>query len=183
MVGEAVNKFGKFSGKVSTHKFSHYSPTEDYSLIVIYKKDGDLKFSCPTHAWGGRFFHVSIQKVADWPAGSVHDRAGQGLVHDYHHKEFTGLDHRSGRICAAGGAIRSGQIMCSSAWLNPPGAPGCNGDGRREMSSAEKAFVEKLVNHWMRSGSHVLDFEASFIKRHCGSRAELDSTLRGKTDL
>jgi hypothetical protein len=169
LVAKARSQFGRVTAKVSGYRSSHYSDREGYSVLVFYSRDGNLKFRYPGQSWGpSQFFHISISKVSEWPAGSVHDRAGQGMIHDYHHKMFTGEDFRRTNICAAGGSVRSGTIKHSSIWINAKGATGCSTDGNKMMSAPEQAFVNEIVQHWARAGAgSTYTFSDSFMRSHC----------------
>jgi len=170
MVWDAQRHFGTLTGKVSATSDA-YGDYEHLSLVVIYKIDGKLKFTYPVHSWGGRFFHVSISNTKSWPSHAFR-RAGQGLVHDYHHKKFTGLEYTSNRVCAAGGAIRQGTIKHSSLWINTRAGHGCTTDGNGEMSGPEQAFLDAVVLNWKNTDNLLYSFSPSFVRQHCG-RSEL----------
>eukprot|EP01036_Dinobryon_divergens_P028389 gene28389-37323_t len=150
-------------GSNFTCKISYYSdefnPNARYAGIIIYHMKNELAWKT-AKGHNARGCYVLIQNTDKWPAGSVHDRAGQGRVHDYLYKYITGEDHTTLSACCGGFAVDKGETKYSSAWLNMTTNSSCayswKSDGSKHLCPKERQIVDKAVSEWKQRGKNII---------------------------
>lgn len=135
-------------------------PNAQYAGVILYHKHDSFQWK---HERDGvehnaRSFYVIIQNTALWRQGAIHDRVGEGQVHDYLYKALCGEDFTSKSYCCAGFSLRCGEITHSSAWLNCSerldSAYTWKSDNDKMLSKGEVAVVRSAINCWIRNGQN-----------------------------
>eukprot|EP01036_Dinobryon_divergens_P025744 gene25744-34321_t len=149
---------GKFTCKVSFFS-DEFNPNARYAGIIIYHMKDALAWK-NAKGHNSRGCYVLIQNTDKWPAGSVHDRAGQGRVHDYLYQYITGEEHTSRSACCGGFAVDKGETKYSSVWLNMTTNSSCSypweSDGDKNLCAKERQIVDKAVNEWKKRGRNIV---------------------------
>ena len=151
---------GNFSCKVS-----YFSDTYDKSArfagVIIYHFEDELEWVTPK-GHNAKGCYAVIQDTSKWPDGVIHDRAGQGRVHDYLYKYITDVDFEVGpnAVCCGGFAVDRGTTKYSSVFLNDTNNYSCTypweSDKKKYLSPSEIAIVDKVVREWKSRGKDTV---------------------------
>ena len=162
-----LSDFGKVTGKISLYG-DKFEPGKNYAGVIIYAIDGNFTWqNASGRASGqrGRSLYVIIQCTDNWPEEARTRARGSGMVHDYLIKNVLGIDHDQEvngkkKICCGGFAYQEGKLKFSSIWLNQTDQMGCDSDGSKYLSDAERVLVKYCFEQYKSNGVHHV-FEIS----------------------
>lgn len=167
---ELLPKFGKITGKISLYG-ENFDPSKNYAGMILYAIDGEFEWKNTGGKASGQrgwSFYVVIQSTNNWPS-EAYGRARQGYVHDYLIKNVLGREHgerdSQGRqkICCGGFGYRDGQLKFSSWWLNSSHQIGCDSDGTKYLSDAERVLIKYCFERYKEKGVHHIFEIPSYI--------------------
>lgn len=152
-------------GNNFTCKISYYSDVYEssgrFAGIIIYHYSNDLNWTT-SKGHKARGCYILIQNTAKWPAGAIHDRAGQGMVHDYLYKYITNNEYSQlpNAVCCGGFAVDKGLTKYSSIWLNKTNNTSCafpwESDNDKNLSAKEKQIVDQAIQEWKQKGKNIV---------------------------
>jgi hypothetical protein len=162
---EMLSNYGEVTVKISHYSSDKFNPKKNYAGAIIYAIDGEFEWlneKGKASGWWGRSFYVIIQCTDNWPAYAF-GRAGKGMVHDYLIEDIFGIAHSDEingkkRICCGGFGYRDGHLKFSSIWLNQTNQMGCDNDGSKYLSDAERVLIRYCFEQRKEHGErHVFE--------------------------